>query len=111
MCGADFTHAQRFFDSGADCRRPRCLRRFCEFLRGHHQRFDSSVGASQAEAASGLMILSLSMGICGISPQPEDPHADQHCITGRRRLRLATTGGSQVAFSTAVGAFIVTAAC
>lgn len=69
----------------------------------------TSVGASQAEAASGLMILSLSMGICGIllSLKTRMPISIAWSTPGA--ALLATTGVIEGGFSTAVGAFIVTA--
>lgn len=69
----------------------------------------TAVGATQAEAASGLMALSLSMAICGIylSLKTKMPISIAWSTPGA--ALLATTGAIQGGFATAVGAFIVTA--
>jgi benzoate membrane transport protein len=68
-----------------------------------------AVGASPAEAASGLMALSLSMGICGIllSLRTRLPISIAWSTPGA--ALLATSGAQAGGFSAAVGAFIVTA--
>ncbi len=71
----------------------------------------TGVGASQAEAASGLMALSIAMGLCAHRPQPENAPADQHrlvdagCGPPGRDCRCRKAD-----FATAVGAFLVIAA-
>jgi benzoate membrane transport protein len=66
------------------------------------------VGASQAEAASGLMALSISMGVCAIvlSLKTKMPISIAWSTPGA--ALLATTGAVAGGFSAAVGAFIVT---
>jgi benzoate membrane transport protein len=68
------------------------------------------VGASQAEAASGLMALSISMGVCAIvlSLKTRMPISIAWSTPGA--ALLATTGAVPGGFSAAVGAFIVTGA-
>jgi len=69
----------------------------------------TAVGASQAEAASGLMALSLAMGIAGIylSLKTRMPISMAWSTPGA--ALLATTGAIEGGFSVAVGAFLVTA--
>jgi benzoate membrane transport protein len=68
------------------------------------------VGASQAEAASGLMALSISMGVCAIvlSLKTRMPISIAWSTPGA--ALLATTGAVAGGFPAAVGAFIVTGA-
>jgi benzoate membrane transport protein len=68
------------------------------------------VGASQAEAASGLMALSISMGVCAIvlSLKTRMPISIAWSTPGA--ALLATTGAVPGGFPAAVGAFIVTGA-
>jgi benzoate membrane transport protein len=70
----------------------------------------TAVGASQAEAASGLMALSISMGVCAIvlSLKTRLPISVAWSTPGA--ALLATTGPVAGGFSAAVGAFIVTGA-
>src|SRR5882672_805414 len=70
----------------------------------------TGVGASQAQAASGLMALSLSMGICAIvlSLKTRLPISIAWSTPGA--ALLATTGPVAGGFPAAVGAFIVTGA-
>jgi benzoate membrane transport protein len=70
----------------------------------------TAVGASQAEAASGLMALSISMGVCAIvlSLKTRLPISIAWSTPGA--ALLATTGPVAGGFSAAVGAFIVTGA-
>jgi benzoate membrane transport protein len=70
----------------------------------------TGVGASQAEAASGLMALSISMGVCAIvlSLKTKMPISIAWSTPGA--ALLATTGPVAGGFSAAVGAFIVTGA-
>ena len=65
------------------------------------------IGASQAEAASGLMALSLSMGLCGIwlSLKTRLPVSIAWSTPGA--ALLATTGAVEGGFAGAVGAFLV----
>jgi benzoate membrane transport protein len=67
----------------------------------------TAVGASQREAASGLMALSLSMGICAIwlSLRHRQPISIAWSTPGA--ALLATTAAVDGGFATAVGAFIV----
>jgi len=68
------------------------------------------IGASQAEAASGLMALSLSMGLCGVylSLKTRLPVSIAWSTPGA--ALLATTGVVEGGFAAAVGAFLITAA-
>ncbi len=68
----------------------------------------TAVGASEAEAASGLMALSISMAVCGIwlSLKTRMPISIAWSTPGA--ALLATTGALAGGFATAVGAFIVT---
>src|SRR5205085_11325189 len=70
----------------------------------------TGVGASQAEAASGLMALSISMGACAIvlSLKTRLPISIAWSTPGA--ALLATTGPVAGGFAAAVGAFIVTGA-
>jgi benzoate membrane transport protein len=70
----------------------------------------TGVGASQAEAASGLMALSIAMGICAIvlSLRSKLPISVAWSTPGA--ALLATTGPVPGGFSAAVGAFLVTGA-
>ena len=65
------------------------------------------IGASQAEAASGLMALSLAMGLCGIwlSLKTRLPVSIAWSTPGA--ALLATTGAVEGGFAGAVGAFLV----
>ncbi len=67
----------------------------------------TAVGASQAEAASGLMVLSLAMGVAGIylSLKTRMPISMAWSTPGA--ALLATTGAIEGGFSVAVGAFLV----
>jgi benzoate membrane transport protein len=67
-------------------------------------------GASQAEAASGLMALSLAMGLCGIylSLKTRLPVSIAWSTPGA--ALLATTGVVEGGFAAAVGAFLMTGA-
>ncbi len=67
------------------------------------------IGASPAEAASGLMALSLAMGVCGIflSLKTRLPVSIAWSTPGA--ALLATTGPLQGGFAAAVGAFMVCA--
>ncbi|WP_152046072.1 benzoate/H(+) symporter BenE family transporter [Aureimonas psammosilenae] len=67
------------------------------------------VGASQAEAASGLMALSVAMGLCGVylSVRTRMPISVAWSTPGA--ALLAGAGLPQGGFSTAVGAFLVAA--
>lgn len=67
-----------------------------------------AVGATQAEAASGLIALSISMGLCAIwlSLKSKLPISVAWSTPGA--ALLATTGAIEGGFSAAVGAFIVT---
>ncbi len=67
----------------------------------------TSVGASQGEAASGLMALSLSMGLAGIylSLKTRMPISMAWSTPGA--ALLATTGAIEGGFPVAVGAFLV----
>lgn len=69
----------------------------------------TGVGASQAEAASGLMALSISMGVCAIwlSLKSKQPISIAWSTPGA--ALLATAGAVEGGFAAAVGAFIVTA--
>ena len=69
----------------------------------------TGVGASQAEAASGLMALSISMGVCAIvlSLRSKQPISIAWSTPGG--ARRATAGAVEGGFAAAVGAFIVTA--
>ena len=68
----------------------------------------TAVGATQAEAASGLIALSISMGLCAIwlSLRSKMPISVAWSTPGA--ALLATTGAIEGGFSAAVGAFIVT---
>lgn len=68
-----------------------------------------AIGASRAEAASGLMALSLAMGFCGIflSLRTKLPVSIAWSTPGA--ALLATTGPLQGGFAAAVGAFLVCA--
>jgi benzoate membrane transport protein len=70
----------------------------------------TGVGASQAEAASGLMALSIAMGVCAIvlSLKTKLPISIAWSTPGA--ALLATTGPVAGGFSAAVGAFLVTGA-
>ena len=67
----------------------------------------NAVGASQAEAASGLMALSIAMGLCAIwlSLRSRLPISIAWSTPGG--ALLATTGAVEGGFSAAVGAFLV----
>ena len=67
----------------------------------------TAVGASQGEAASGLMALSLAMGVAGIylSLKTRMPISMAWSTPGA--ALLATTGAIEGGFSVAVGAFLV----
>lgn len=67
----------------------------------------NAVGASQAQAASGLMALSISMGLCAIwlSLRTRLPISIAWSTPGG--ALLATTGAVEGGFSAAVGAFLV----
>ncbi|WP_298727811.1 benzoate/H(+) symporter BenE family transporter [uncultured Ferrovibrio sp.] len=67
----------------------------------------NAVGASQAEAASGLMALSIAMGLCAIwlSLKTRLPISIAWSTPGG--ALLATTGAVEGGFAAAVGAFIV----
>jgi benzoate membrane transport protein len=69
-----------------------------------------AVGASQAEAASGLMALSIAMGVCGIylSLKTRQPISIAWSTPGA--ALLATTGAVEGGFAAAVGAFLVSGA-
>lgn len=66
-----------------------------------------SVGATQAQAASGLMALSLAMGLCGVllSLRSRLPISAAWSTPGA--ALLATTGPAAGGFAAAVGAFLV----
>lgn len=68
----------------------------------------TSVGASQAEAASGLMALSISMGLCGVylSLKTRMPISIAWSTPGA--ALLATSGPLEGGFAAAVGAFLLT---
>lgn len=68
----------------------------------------TTVGASQAEAASGLMALSISMGVCAIwlSLRTRLPISVAWSTPGA--ALLATSGALEGGFAAAVGAFLVT---
>src|SRR5260221_11096118 len=68
----------------------------------------TGVGGSQGEAASGLMALSISMGVCAIvlSLKTRLPISIAWSTPGA--ALLATTGPVAGGFSAAVGAFLVT---
>lgn len=70
----------------------------------------TAVGASQAEAASGLMALSLSMGLCAIflSLKTRQPISIAWSTPGA--ALLAATTLPEGGFATAVGAFLVSGA-
>lgn len=70
----------------------------------------TAVGASQAEAASGLMALSISMGVCAIwlSLRTRLPISVAWSTPGA--ALLATSGAIEGGFAAAVGAFLVTGA-
>lgn len=69
----------------------------------------TGVGATPAEAASGLMALSVSMGVCGIflSTKYKMPISVAWSTPGA--ALLATSGIPEGGFAIAVGAFIITA--
>lgn len=69
-----------------------------------------AVGATEAEAASGLMILSVAMGLCGIilSLKTRMPVSVAWSTPGA--ALLASTGAVSGGFQAAVGAFIVSGA-
>jgi benzoate membrane transport protein len=69
-----------------------------------------TVGASQAEAASGLMALSVAMGLCGIilSVRTRMPISVAWSTPGA--ALLATSAGVEGGFPAAVGAFLVSGA-
>ncbi len=66
-----------------------------------------AVGATQSQAASGLMVLSVAMGVCGIilSLRGRIPVTVAWSTPGA--ALLATTGAMEGGFGAAVGAFIV----
>src|SRR5437763_2909329 len=68
----------------------------------------TAVGASQAEAASGLMALSVSMGLCAVvlSLKTRQPISIAWSTPGA--ALLATTGPAAGGFAEAVGAFLIT---
>ncbi|MCW3474237.1 benzoate/H(+) symporter BenE family transporter [Limobrevibacterium gyesilva] len=68
----------------------------------------TAVGATQAEAASGLMALSIAMGVCGIylSLKTKLPISVAWSTPGA--ALLATSGPAAGGFTAAVGAFLVT---
>ncbi|MBV9218398.1 MAG: benzoate/H(+) symporter BenE family transporter [Methylobacteriaceae bacterium] len=70
----------------------------------------TAVGATSAQAASGLMALSLGMGICGIllSARTRMPISIAWSTPGA--ALLATSGRVEGGFAAAVGAFLVAAA-
>lgn len=70
----------------------------------------TTVGASRAEAASGLMALSVSMGVCAIilSLRTRLPISVAWSTPGA--ALLATSGAVEGGFAAAVGAFLVTGA-
>ena len=67
----------------------------------------AGIGATQAEAASGLMVLSVVMGLCGIwlSLQTRMPISVAWSTPGA--ALLATTGVVEGGFAGAVGAFLI----
>ncbi len=67
----------------------------------------TAVGATQAEAASGLMALSVAMGVCGIvlSVKKRQPISIAWSTPGA--ALLASTAAPAGGFATAVGAFLV----
>jgi benzoate membrane transport protein len=67
----------------------------------------TAVGASQAEAASGLMALSIAMGLCGIllSFKTRQPISIAWSTPGA--ALLASTAAPEGGFAVAVGAFLV----
>ena len=69
----------------------------------------TAVGASQAEAASGLMALSVSMGLCAVvlSLKTRQPISIAWSTPGA--ALLATTGPTAGGFPETVGAFLITA--
>ena len=69
----------------------------------------TAVGASRAEAASGLMALSISMGVCAIylSLKTRQPISVAWSTPGA--ALLATSGPVEGGFAVAVGAFVLTA--
>jgi benzoate membrane transport protein len=79
-----------------------CAGSFAVVLRGL-----TGVGASPAEAASGLMALSIAMGVCGIllSLRLRQPISIAWSTPGA--ALLATTGTIEGGFAAAVGAFLV----
>ena len=58
----------------------------------------TAVGASDAQAASGLMALSIAMGVAGIGLSLSDPHADFRGVVdaGRRAARRDRRGGGRL---------------
>ena len=70
----------------------------------------TAVGASQAEAASGLMALSIAMGLCGIwlSLRTRQPISVAWSTPGA--ALLATSAAVEGGFPAAVGAFLVSGA-
>jgi len=67
----------------------------------------TAVGATQAEAASGLMALSVAMGVCGIvlSVKKKQPISIAWSTPGA--ALLASTAAPAGGFATAVGAFLI----
>ena len=67
----------------------------------------SAVGASEAQAASGLMALAIAMGLCGVllSAATRAPVSIAWSTPGA--ALLVTTGAVDGGFATAVGAFLV----
>lgn len=68
------------------------------------------VGASDAEAASGLMALSIAMGLCGIALSLRTRMPVSIAWSTPGAAFLATAGPMEGGFPVAVGAFLVTAA-
>jgi len=68
----------------------------------------TAVGAGQAEAGSGLMALSIAMGVCGVilSLQTRMPVSIAWSTPGA--ALLASTGAVEGGFAAAVGAFLLT---
>jgi benzoate membrane transport protein len=69
----------------------------------------TAVGASPAEAASGLMALSIAMGICGLALSLRTRLPISIVWSTPGAALLATSGALPGGFAAAVGAFLVTA--
>lgn len=67
------------------------------------------VGASQAQAASGLMALSIAMGVCGVALSLATKQPISIAWSTPGGALLATSGIVEGGFPAAVGAFLVTA--